>query len=60
MPILKLKDHDEKKEIAFEIAYLKSLTTKERFKMMYQKTFEMLKLLGKYDNRKITQIIKRT
>lgn len=41
MPILKLKQHDEKKEIEFELRYLKSLTTKERFLLMQKKSEEM-------------------
>lgn len=60
MAILKIKDHDEKKEREFEIDYLLSLTKKERFLMMFQKTKEMLKLAKRYENRKTTEIIKRT
>lgn len=60
MAVLKLKKHNEKKEIEFELAYLLSLTTAQRFKMMFEKTREMLALLKRNEHRKTTQIIKRT
>lgn len=60
MGILKLSRHDEDKEIEFELSYLLSLTTRERFQMMHAKNREMLKLLKKDEDRKITRIIKRT
>jgi hypothetical protein len=43
-PILKLDDHDEEKEIEFELSYLLSLTLQERFQLMFKKTKEMLDL----------------
>jgi hypothetical protein len=59
--ILKLDEDNEEKEIQFELDYLTSLTTAERFEMMSRKTREMLKLLKRKDaNRKATEIIKRT
>ncbi len=59
MAILKLKNHDEEKEIDFELKYLKSLTTKQRFQMMFNKTQEMSILLNNNGNRNSTQILKR-
>ena len=60
MAILKLKKHNEKKEIEFELDYLASLTTKQRFELMFRKTREMLSLQKKRNaNRKTTKIIKR-
>ena len=59
-PILKLDDHDEDKEIEFELNYLLSLTTQQRFEMMLQKTQEMRNLLKRHEHGKTTQIIKRT
>ena len=60
MAILKVDRHDEDKEIEFELDYLTSLTTRQRFQMMFTKTREMLSLLKKSNaNRKITEIIKR-
>jgi hypothetical protein len=59
MAILKLDKHNEEKEIEFELDYLTSLTTKQRFQMMFQKTKEMLSLLKKNEYRKVTEIIKR-
>jgi len=60
VPILKLDDHDEDKEIEFELDYLLSLTTQQRFQMMLQKTQEMRNLLKNHEHGKTTQIIKRT
>ena len=58
--ILKLKKDNENKEIEFELNYLKSLTTEQRFQMMFKKTREMLALSKRSGHRKTTQIIKRT
>ena len=58
--VLKLAQHDEDKEIDFELAYLVSLSTQQRFQMMYRKSAEMRKLAQTHANRNITQIIKRT
>ena len=57
--ILKLKKHNENKEIEFELNYLKSLTTEQRFQMMFKKTQEMLNLSKRSGYKKTTQIIKR-
>lgn len=60
MAILKLGEHDEDKEIAFELDYLASLTTSQRFQMMFRKREEMLSLLKKSNaNRTTAEIIKR-
>ncbi len=59
MAILKLDKHDEDKEIEFELDYLASLTTKQRFDLMFTKTREMLRLLKKDGRRTTTEIIKR-
>jgi len=59
MAILKLDKHNEEKEIEFELDYLTSLTTGERFQMMFQKREEMLSLLKRNERRKTTEIIKR-
>jgi hypothetical protein len=60
MAILKLDRHDEDKEIEFELDYLASLTTSQRFEMMFAKTRQMLSLRKKTDaHRKVTEVIKR-
>ncbi len=59
MAILKLDRHNEDKEIEFELDYLTSLTTSQRFEMMFRKTREMLRLLKKDGLRTTTEIIKR-
>ena len=60
MPVLKLKKDDERQEIKFELDYLASLTTRQRFQMMAQKSREMILLLKQNGHRKSTQVIKRT
>ena len=59
MALLKLNKHDEKKEIDFELDYLSSLTTKQRFQMMFEKSRQMDTLLRKNGRRKTTKVIKR-
>ena len=58
MPILKLKEHDEVKEIEFEINYLLSLPLQQRFEMMEEKN-SYIRSFIKNEHRKTTQIIKR-
>jgi len=60
MAILKLDEHNEDKEIEFELDYLTSLTTSQRFQMMFRKTQQMLSLRKKTNaHRAVTEIIKR-
>jgi hypothetical protein len=59
MPVLKLEKHDENREIEFELCYLKSLTTKERFLIMQKKSDEMKKMLRSRGYRKSPEIVKR-
>jgi len=58
--ILKLQRHNTKKEIEFELKFLKSLSIEERFAMMFKKTKEMVRLLEKSGYRRPFEIIKRT
>jgi hypothetical protein len=60
MPVLKLEKDDENKEIEFELRYLKSLTTKERFLIMQKKSDEIKKMLRKRGYRRPTEIVKRS
>jgi hypothetical protein len=60
MPVLMLEKDDENREIEFELRYLKSLTTKERFFIMQKKSDEMKKMLRKRGYRKPAEIVKRT
>lgn len=58
-PVLKLNRNNEEKEIWFELKYQLSLTTRQRFEMMFKKTKEMISLLEKSGHRKASEIIKR-
>ena len=58
--VLKLNNHNTEKEIEFELKYLKSLSVKQRFDMMFKKTKEILNLLGKNAHRRPFEVIKRT
>ncbi|MHC4783035.1 MAG: hypothetical protein ACYSO7_04060 [Planctomycetota bacterium] len=60
MAVLKLGKDDDRQEIKFELDYLTSLTTRQRFQMMAQKSREMILLLKQNGHRKSTQVIKRT
>lgn len=60
MAVLKLKKANENREIEFELAYLASLTTEQRFQMMLRKSREMALLLKRNGRRKSTQVVKRT
>ena len=60
MAVLKLEKDNERQEIEFELDYLTSLTTRQRFEMMAQKSREMILLLKQNGHRKSTQVIKRT
>jgi hypothetical protein len=60
MAILKTRRHNERAEIEFELDYLASLTTQQRFEMMLQKSREMASLRKRHGSRRTTQIIKRT
>ena len=60
MPVLKLENDDEEREIEFELNYLKSLSTKKRFLIMQRKSDEMKKMLRKSGYRKSAEIVKRS
>ncbi len=58
--VLKLKRHNEKKEIEFELKFLRLLSTRERFELMLKKTKEMTDLLERNGHRRSFQVVKRT
>ena len=60
MAVLKLEKTNESQEIEFELDYLTSLTTRQRFQMMLQKSREIALLLKRNGRRKSTQVVKRT
>ena len=59
-PILKLNEHDEEKEIEFELSWLLSLSTEQRFDLMFKKSRELVALLDANGHRRHPQIIIRT
>lgn len=60
MAILKLEKDDEEKEIEFELEYLLSLTTQQRFELMFKKSKELAEMLLRHGYRKPFEIIKRS
>ncbi len=58
--VLKLNRHNTRKEIEFELRYLKSIPVKKRFEMMAKKTKEILSLLEQSGHRRPVEVIKRT
>jgi len=57
--ILKVKQDNPKKELEFEINYQLSLTTKQRFEMMFKKSKQTKEMLVKNGRRKSFEVIKR-
>jgi hypothetical protein len=55
-----LDDDDEEKELEFELAFLRSLTTQERFDLMFQRSREMAEMLLRHGYRKPSEITERT
>jgi hypothetical protein len=60
MAVLKIEKDDENREIEFELSYLRSLTTRERFMLMQKKSEEIKKMLRSRGYRKSTEIVKRS
>jgi hypothetical protein len=59
-PILKITRNDEAQELEFEIAYQRTLTTQQRFELMFRKSREMAEMLLRHGHRKPFEIIKRS
>lgn len=59
-PVYKSDRDDEDKELDFELDYLMSLTTKERFEMMFKKSELIKKQLLAHGHRRPFEVIKRT
>jgi hypothetical protein len=57
--ILKLPNDDPERELEFELDYLLSLTTAERFEMMDRSRREVLRTLIEHGHIKPCEIIKR-
>jgi hypothetical protein len=57
--ILLLKNANEKKEIAFELKFLSSLSLNQRFSLMLKKTQELRNNLEKNGHRTTPEVIKR-
>ncbi len=60
MPILKLDKDDETKQLEFELTYQRTLTTQERFELMFRKSREIAEVLLRHGYRKPIEIVKRT
>ena len=59
-PVLKLEADNEEKELEFELDYQLSLTTEQRFQMMFKKSQQIAKMLIENGHRKPFEIIKRS
>jgi hypothetical protein len=58
-PILKLDADDEDKKLEFELAYQRTLTTQQRFDLMFRKSREIAEVLLRHGYRKPFEIVKR-
>lgn len=57
--VLKLKKPDSKKELQFELDFQLSLTTKQRFEMMFRQSNIVKEILIRNGYRKPFEVIKR-
>lgn len=60
MPILKLDQGDDEKELEFEIEFQLSLTFEQRYHMMEEASQSLIAQLEQHGKRKPFEIIKRT
>ncbi len=58
-PILKLDRDDPERERAFELEWMLSLTTEQRFRMMEQRSNEIKRMLIKHGHRAPVEVVKR-
>lgn len=57
--VMLVDDENEADELAFELAFLRSLTTQQRFELMFRRSREMAEVLLRRGHRKPIEIIKR-
>jgi len=53
-------EDDEDRELAFELDYLLSLTTEQRFEMMFRRSREIVEELIRRGHRKPFEVVKRS
>lgn len=53
-------ESDDERELEFELAYQRSLTTAQRFEMMFHRSRQMAEQLARLGHRKPAEIVKRT
>jgi hypothetical protein len=58
--VLKVKGDNPAKELQFELAYLRSLSTQERFALMLRRSREIAEALLRHGHRKAVEVIKRS
>jgi hypothetical protein len=61
-PILKMEpdEHDDERELDFELDYLATLTVQQRFEMMFRRSREFKEMLERYGPRESAKVVKRT
>jgi hypothetical protein len=57
--ILKLAKDDPEREFEFELEYMLSLTTQQRFEMMHNASQRVMETLIRHGHRKPVEIVKR-
>lgn len=58
--ILRLEDHDEAREIDFELDWLATLSQAQRFALMFAKSAEIRRMLEHHGHREPDSIVKRS
>jgi len=56
---LAVDESSEERELAFELDHLASLTTAQRFEMMFRKSREMVEELQRRGHRRPVEVVKR-
>lgn len=57
--VMLVDDENEADELAFDLAFLRSLTTQQRFELMFRRSREMAEVLLRRGHRKPVEIIQR-
>jgi hypothetical protein len=60
MAVLKVKGNDPDRELDFELRYLRSLSTQQRFELMFRRSREIAELMAKRGHRRTPKITKRS
>ncbi len=58
--VLALDEHDEDRELEFELDFLETLTTQQRFELMFRKSREIAERLERHGHRSPFEVVERS